>query len=120
MLLTRSFRLARVSSRYFAKLDKNIAQYLLKKPKILYDAVEEDPDKEKIRAALQRREKEMETLENNFKCTTLQEKLSKYKITEDGKIISNFLTIDGKIVNLKIKRNMINTCKINYNVTTMN
>ena len=83
-------------ARHFSKLNRLSAALLTKRLKAKPDEVDKDPDKEKLSYALNRREKEVAELDNQFKCVSLSERLQKITIEKDGKVVSHFETKEGK------------------------
>lgn len=57
--------------------------------------IDKDPDKDKLMARLNNRVKELDKLENNFTCVGIKEMLEKYKVNEDGSVISCLPQPDG-------------------------
>ncbi len=88
--------LTQVTARRFSKLIKETISLIMKRRKPRKENVDLDPDKDKLVAALKRREKEVAELDNDKKCVSLRERLDKYTVAKDGKIICNFLDSKGK------------------------
>eukprot|EP00826_Nyctotherus_ovalis_P058375 TRINITY_DN8016_c0_g2_i1.p2 TRINITY_DN8016_c0_g2~~TRINITY_DN8016_c0_g2_i1.p2 ORF type:complete len:171 (+),score=58.95 TRINITY_DN8016_c0_g2_i1:85-597(+) len=56
--------------------------------------IDKDPDKDKLMARLNNRVKELDKLENGFTCVGIKEMLDKYKVNEDGSVVSCLPQLD--------------------------
>ncbi len=98
-------------SRPFSKLAKLTADLSTRRIKAKPDEVDKDPDKEKLVLALNRREKEVAELDNEYKCVTLEERLAQYKVEKDGTVVAAFLAEDGKKRTFKNLETYKNFCQ---------